>query len=342
MKILYHGPFWRGSTSLQRAQAFARQPGVEIERSDTGHQLSDKWTLIQRVRWKIRLPSDVSDENPKLVARAMAFRPDFIFVDNSRVVSMRTIARLRQIGGARLVYYTPDNVIAPYAWSYPLLRTFPEWDCFFTTKSFNVELLRGAGVKRPLLVGKAYDPELHFPMTREEVGDEYEAFDVVFIGTFETGRCLAINRLAQAGMSVVVYSGNHKRWRRAGLVSSVVLRLDLYAEDYRRAWHHGKLALGFLRKISRDQITQRTMEIAAMGRPMLAERTQEHDAHFTHDLEYVGFVSEDDLVDKARAWLARDAERVALGAAARRRCETSGYSTMQRAAWMIGQMSALP
>ena len=341
MKILYHGPFWRGSTSVQRVDAFARQPGVEVEPSDTGHRLTDKWTLVQRIRWKIRFPADVSNENGSLIARAEAHRPDIVFVDNSRVISRATIARLRH-GGAKLVYYTPDNVIAPYAWHYPLLRSFPEWDCFFTTKSFNVESLRRTGVRRPLLVGKAYDPNLHFPMTREEVGVEYEKFDLVFIGTFEAERCRAINRLARSNMSVVVYSGNHNRWRRAGLAPSVTLRPDLYADEYRRAWHHGKLALGFLRKISRDQITHMTMEIAAMGRPMLAERTAEHDAHFRHGIEYVGFVSEKDLVEQAKSWLQRDAERIALGAAARRRCETSRYSTMDRAAWMVQQMAQLP
>lgn len=340
MKILYHGPFWRGSTSLQRVEAFARQPGVDVERSDTGHRLTDRWTLVQRIRWKIRFPADVSDENPNLIARAASYRPDIVFVDNSRVISRRTLAQLRR-GGAKLVYYTPDNVIAPYAWHYPLLRSFPDWDCFFTTKSFNVESLRHAGVRKPLLVGKAFDPGLHFPMSRADVGSEYEKFDLVFIGTFEAERCRAINCLARSGLSVVVYSGNHHRWRRAGLVSSVTLRADLYAEDYRRAWHHGKLALGFLRKISHDQITQRTMEIAAMGRPMLAERTAEHDAHFKHEVEYVGFLSDEDLVGKAREWLKRDADRTALGAAARRRCETSGYSTMDRAAWMIEQMAML-
>jgi spore maturation protein CgeB len=339
LRLMYHGPLWHGSTSMQRALAFSQIPGVELVQSDSGERISDKWNLIQRVRWKLSWPSDSAHENAKMLARAREFDANIIFVDNSKVISRSTLARLRRMSGAKLVYYTPDNVLARHAISYQIRTSFKEWDVFFTTKSFNVAPLAELGVKRPLLVGKAFDPSLHFPLERQDVGPDFESFDVVFIGSYEFERCRSINALAAAGMSVVVYSGQHKRWRRALLHPNVVLRQDIYAEAYTRAWHHGKLALGFLRKITSDRITQRSIEVAAIGRPMLAQRTDEHDAHFSHEHEYIGFESDDDLVEKARSWLARDSDRVALGEAARHRCVTSGYSTLDRAKWMIEQIS---
>ncbi|HEY2629830.1 MAG TPA: glycosyltransferase [Usitatibacter sp.] len=338
MKLLYHGPLWHGSTSLQRANAFGRLPGVTVVQSDTGDRLTDKPGIIQRVRWKLGWPADTSDENGRLLALTRESRPGIVFVDNSKFITVATLHAMRAAGAGRLVYYTPDNILASHVITVPIRRSFPEWDTFFTTKTFNVEPLARARVRKPLLVGKSFDPGLHFPMRREEVGPEFEQFDVVFAGSFESERCASINALARSGLSVVVHSGNHDRWRRWPLDASVVLRGDVYGEEYRRAWHHGKLALGFLRKISKDRITQRSMEIAAMGRPMLAERTDEHDSHFRLDEEYIGFTSDDELVEKAREWLGRDAARIALGAAARRRCETSGYSTLDRAKWMLDQV----
>src|SRR5262249_33765291 len=108
-----------------------------------------------------------------------------------------------------------------------------------------------------------------------------------------------------------------------------------YADAYTKGLHHAKLALCFLRKINRDRITQRTMEITASQRPMLAEKTDEHDAHFDDGTEYIGFSNDVELVDKARVLLADDARRLAIGRQGRKRCLSSGYSSHDRASEMI-------
>lgn len=72
-----------------------------------------------------------------------------------------------------------------------------------------------------------------------------------------------------------------------------------------------------------------------MGRPMVAEKTVEHDQHFRDGIEYVGFVSEADLVAKVRQLLADDFYRRSLGKEARARCLASGYSTRERALEMV-------
>ncbi len=117
-------------------------------------------------------------------------------------------------------------------------------------------------MQRPVLIGKAFDPELHRSLTREEVGEDFERRDLVFVGTYEKERRASINRLARRGMSVVVYGNG---WRRSVLAPEVDLRPQQLALDYTRAMHTGKVALCFLRKINRDRITRRTMEIAAMA-----------------------------------------------------------------------------
>jgi spore maturation protein CgeB len=340
LKILYHGPLWLGSTSLQRAEAFARLPGVEMIESDNGHRVGGRSNLIHRIRWKSRWPIDVSLENERLFERVMAQQPDIVFVDNSKVIHRSTLKEIRQFCSSRLVYYTPDDVMGKHNLSHPLRLSFPEWDVFFTTKTFNVDELRQAGVRRPLLIGKSFDPILHAPMSADAVGTDYEAFGLVFIGTYELERFRSINALAEAGFSIVLYSGEMMRWKSRKLHSAIILRPAVFAQDYRRCWHHGRLALCFLRKLNRDRITQRTMEIAAMARPMLAEKTDEHDAHFLDGKEYLGFSNDEELITLARTWLARDEDRIKLGLAARERCETSGYSTDDRAKWMVKEIMA--
>ncbi len=302
----------------------------------TGAPIGVRPSLYQRVRWKLRWPVDAHHENERLLAEAARIRPEAIIVDNSRVIQSATLRDLRKLGVATLAYYTPDDIVGPHNLSWPLRFSFPEWDVFFTTKTFNIAELAALGVRRPVLIGKAFDPALHRPLTRAEAGEDFERWDLVFVGTYENQRCASINRLARQGMSVVVYGNG---WRKNLLEPSVDLRPPQIGHDYNRAMHSGKIALCFLRKINRDQITQRTMEIAAMGRPMLAEKTAEHDEHFVDGEEYIGFSNDDEIVEKAKLLLRDHCLRSRTGAAGRARCWASGYTTANRAAQMMAALT---
>jgi spore maturation protein CgeB len=334
MNLLYQGPLWYGSTSLQRFEAFAALDGVTAMPLDTGARPVASPNLYRRIRWKLRFPVDALGENDALARAVVMARPDAVVIDASRVIRRSTLQRVRAAGVRCLAYYTPDDIIATHNLSWPLRRSFPEWDLFFTTKTFNVPELAERGVRRPVLVGNAYDPKLHRPLSRPEVGSDFERFDFVFIGAYEHDRCQSINRLAEAGFRVVVY-GKGAGWHREALNSSVVLRDTQMGEAYTIGLHHGKIALCFLRKLNRDRITTRTMEIAASGRPMLAEKTEEHDAHFVDGTEYIGFSTEDELIAKAKSLINDRARRTMLGVAARARCIASGYSTFERGKEMI-------
>lgn len=341
VKLVFQGPLNVGSTTLQRFQAFASLPGVTAVPLDAGAKFGTVGSLYQRLRWKLRLPVDVRGENAALEQVVAAQKPDVVFVDNSRVIRRATLRRLRALGTKALVYYTPDNVVAPHNQTWPLRRTFPDWDLFFTTKSFNVSELAERGVRRPILIGNAFDPAVHRPMTREEVGNDYERFDLVFMGHYEEARRRSLNALAEAGFSIVIYGGTVAGWKPSLLHGTILLRDAQYGQSYARGMHHGKIALCFLRKLNRDRITTRSIEIGAMGRPMLAEKTDEHDAHFIDGQEYMGFSDDYELIEKARMLL-RDSDRARLlGERARARCLTSGYSTIDRGVEMLRSIAQL-
>lgn len=298
------GPLWRGSTALQRLEGFRALPQLEVRPLDSGarvrltrHNLQSLW---RSVCWKLGWPADVADERGRLLSLAKELRPNVIFVDSSRVVTRGLLRRIRAVCDPLLVYYIPDDAVARHNVSRQLVGTFPEWDLFFTTKTFNVPELEERGVRRPTLIGKAFDPKLHRPLSAAEVGSEYERYDVVFLGTYERERFVSVNRLAQAGFSVIVFSNN---WPERGRDPRITLRPLALAEDYTRGMHVGKVALCFLRKINRDRITQRSVEIPAMERPMIAERTDEHNAHFEEGREYMAFGDDDELVAQTRKLL---------------------------------------
>jgi hypothetical protein len=332
MKLLYHARMWEGSTAVQRFEAFRRQPGITAIAHDVG-AAGAPFNLLASVRWKLRWPSDQDRENDRLIQAVETEKPDVVFVDNSSCIARATLRKLREICDPLLVYHSPDDITAWHNLTWPVRLTFPEWDLFFTTKTFNVPELRALGVRVPVLIGNAFDPEMHRPMSREEVGEDYERFDLVFAGVFERDRFRCIRILAEAGHTIAVYGCPARRFSRGWEMTPheriTVGPLALGA-NYSRVMHHGKIALCFLRKMNRDRITTRSIEIPGMGRAMVAEKTEEHDSHFADGAEYLGFRDETELVDKVRALLADDGLRLKIAESGRARCFASGYTTADR------------
>lgn len=340
MRLLYHGPLWDGSTALQRADAMRHWLGDGLIAMDDQHRIrrpEGLERLAHGILWRLGFPLDLNGSVARLEASVGEHRPDVVVVDSSQYVSAAGLRRLRHRHPALYVYYTPDNLLYRGNRSRWLLGSLPYWDLLFTTKASKVRGLERLGVRQPVLVGKAFDPSLHRPLSPEEVGPDFERFDAVFMGTYETVREEAVRALASAGLRVIVYSND---WPSRRQPANVEVRRTVVGHDYVRALHHGKVALCFLRKIMDDQITQRTMEITAIGRPMLGEKTEEHDQHFVDGREYAGFRDLNELVDQARTLLANQELRLRIGRAGRQRCLESGYSTIDRAKSMLEVIEA--
>ena len=65
-----------------------------------------------------------------------------------------------------------------------------------------------------------------------------------------------------------------------------------------------------------------------MGRAMVAEKTEEHDAHFVDGVEYAGFSTDDEIVAKAGLLLSDSALRSRIAAAGKSRCWASRYTIL--------------
>jgi len=337
MRLAFVGGLWAGSTTLQRLRAFEHIPGLSVTALDTGDRCGQA-TLVDRVAHRLRRPIDWHDVNRKVLSLVSDLRPDVVFFDNVKVMQPTTLRRLRNQYAACPVFYTPDNVIAAHNSSRQLETGWKEWSVVFTTKRFNVPDFEERGVRLTHVMGNAFDPEVHRPMEPQEVGPDFERFDVVFAGFAERERRDAINRLASCGLRAIVF-GDARSWGE--MHPGVELRPPALHLDYSRAMHTAKVALCFLRKINRDTVTTRSLEIPAMARPMAAERTDEHDALFVDGREYLGFATVDELVSAVAALIDDEPRRQTLRLAARQRCLSSGYSTLDRAQEMMRVMASV-
>lgn len=327
------GPLWSGSTALHRYEAFRSLPDVDVTGLDSLETV-ERPRLVDRVRHRLGRPADRGRVNERLAEAVEGDRPDVVFVDSCKVLRPELLERLRA-GGATIAFYSPDDMSAAHNSTHRLAAAERSWDLYFTTKSFNVPELRARGVRRPVLVGNAFDERVHRPLPADEVGPEFESADAVFVGTFEAERAASLAALAGDGIGVVIYGNG---WEGRRLPAGVELRPAVYDAAYTRALHAGKVALCFLRKLNRDRVTTRSVEIPAAGRAMVAEKTDEHDALLDDGVEYVSFRTDAELVGRVRSLLADREARERIARAGRERCLRSGYSTRCRARFMVERL----
>ena len=331
MKVLFVGSLWEGSTALHRLKAFKKIRDIMVVAMDAKTHLKRR-PFIDRLRHRLRCPADRNRINEELLDIASRTQPDWIIVDNVKNLTQPTLFQIKCHTGSKLAYYSHEDLMAWQHRTRQLDACWAEWDVFFTTKRFNVAELTAIGMRSPILMGNSFNPEVHRPMSRKEVGKEYEAFDAVFIGTCETRRRHSINRLAESGLQIVIYGGG---WHPRYIHPSITLRPPVYEKAYAQALHTGKIGLGFLRKASRDLITTRSFEIPATKRAMLAEKTAEHDSAFTDGKEYIGFSCDEELIKRAH-WLLQNTKiRNSVAQSGWERCQVSRYDTNDRMGYII-------
>jgi len=210
------------------------------------------------------------------------------------------------------------------------------YDVVFTTKSYNCtpNELPSLGAQRVIFVDKAFDIHAHRPIPVSLNDVEALGGDVGFIGSYERERAESMLYLAKNGISVRLWGYG---WSKlVGYHPNLLIEnRSLLGDDYAKGLCATRINLGFLRKMSRDLQTDRTMEIPACGAFMLAERTGEHLRLFEEDKEAAYFGSNEELLEKVRYYLDHEDERRRIASAGRKRCLDSGYSHHERLKYML-------
>ena len=131
--------------------------------------------------------------------------------------------------------------------------------------------------------------------------------------------------LAKRGIKIAVWGNGWGSW--VGKHPNLMVKNEhLYKENYAKAINATKINLCFLRKINRDEITSRSVEIPACGGFMLAEKTKRHLEFFKDGKEAIFFESQDELYDLIKKYIIDDGARRKIAEAGRRRVEQGGYN----------------
>lgn len=326
-RILYVGDTLDGSTSRMRLETLQQlgHPVSVVPRLHPARGLFAK--AITRVRWKLAHPPD-SGLNQAVLTALSQGRHDVLWCDRSLDIRPETLRAAKLLNPSlKIVAYSVDDMLRqPHNQSALYRRSIPLYDLHVTTKSFNLDDLAALGAKHILFVNNAFSPRVHFPMRLCQATRLKYGGPVGFVGTYERERFEMLLALAKQGIPVRIWGGSWPERLRSAAPNLRIEGRDLMADSYRLALNSFDIGLGFLRKITRDVQTTRSMEIPACGCFLLAERTDEHRALFKEDREAAYFNSTEELIAKVQFYLENAPLRKKIAAEGLRRAVTAPYT----------------
>jgi spore maturation protein CgeB len=326
MRVLYVGHLGPRSSALFRRWAISRL-GHEVVDLDTSPYLSRGNWLERGIRMRILVGGAIRECNRDILAVAERERPDVIWFDKAVLVQAKTVRRLRESGFTTL-HYNIDNPFGPRkdpGWRL-VLGAVPEYDLHLVQRDCNLADYRNAGARDVFMLRTAYEPTMHFPPPTEW-SDADRLHDVVFIGHAYDQRAQFITELWQRhGIPVKVWGEVWPSVLPGDMSKKLWQGPAIYNELYREAIWRSRICLSFVTHSNCDDVAHKSFEIAACGSFLLAEDTEGHRAHFKADEEAVFFASVEECAAKIRRYLPDMEARDCIGAAARQRCEASGYS----------------
>jgi hypothetical protein len=298
-------------------------------------------SLFMRIWNRAAGPIDLARANDQIHKAIARQTPDILWIDKGQTIAAATLRSVRHsTPNCLIVGYSPDDMTNPGNQSRRFVAGLPQYDVYFTTKTYGVAELQKLGARRVHFIGNSYDPETHRPLAPSKKQRAELGGSVGFIGQWEEHRSGSLCQLAGAGIPVRVWGHD---WHSCQCRSNS-LRLEhrpLWGNDYALALCSFDINLCYLRKSNRDLQTTRTVEIPACGAFMLAERTDEHLALFEEGKEAEFFGDDAELIDKTKYYLAHPPKREAIAEAGRQRCLRSGYSNQHRMEQMMKVIRSL-
>lgn len=235
---------------------------------------------------------------------------DLVWVDAGEVICPELVRDLKKQARFILNY----NVDDPYGgrdgkkWRL-YLRSVPFYDLVAVVRDCNIAEAYKAGATDVIRVHRSSDEVAHAPRQLSPSDRANWESDVAFIGTWMPERGPFLTRLVERGVRLSIWGDRWSKaeqwpilrphWRGAGLDHDS-------GDDYARAVQCARVCIGLVSKGNRDTCTQRSFEIPQLGSVLCAERTSEHLALYTENVEAVFWSDPDECAEKCKQLLAED------------------------------------
>ena len=316
MRVLSIGELWEGGTCLERARVLAAV-GWNVVQFDTTPYKRGGNRIRAGLQHRLLWGPDVARFNRDVLQAARAAgRLDVVWVDKGRWLHANVLDELKRLTGAVAVHYTPDPAFTVHN-SRHFDASVPLYDLCITNKRYELETYRSKGAREVLFTWQGIDDRF------ERIADcgriDSRPVDVVFVGHAEPHYVTTLESVRSVTENLRVHGPGWERIARRRPAWQGIAAEPVWADAFPATLARGRIGMGLLSKLCPDAFTTRSFEVPAAGAMLLAERTADHQELFQEDREAVFFDSADELRDKLRYYLSREAIRRRIAEAGRAR-----------------------
>ncbi|MBI5249951.1 MAG: glycosyltransferase [Desulfomonile tiedjei] len=327
LKIIYVGPAHDGTCKARKRALEALGHTVRVI-NPCDFLDSLPW-LLATTEKKLQFGPATYRINRSLLRTAAEEDHDWVWIDKNVFVWPSTIKELIAIG-LFLIHHLTDDFMNPNQPLRHYRQAIPMFHVHLSSNVFNVEELKGLGVRHAIQTHLGFDPEFCCPGGQPPLPVEEFKTDVVFVGHWRKHLDEFILPIIDQGVKVALWGqGWEKSPQRKKLTDRAKFRLAS-DEEYPSILASAKIALCFLSHENRNTSTGRSFEIPAVGTFMLAERTDEHESFYVEGKEVEFFEQPAELLEKIRYYLSNEEERTRIARAGHDRASTSGYTYFDR------------
>jgi hypothetical protein len=263
--------------------------------------------------------------NRDLLRAVLEQKPDVVWLDKPIHFTPATIQSIKQTG-ALTVCYNQDNpfgTLKEQIW-YQFYKVFRLFDLHCLFREADVPRYTHWGLPW-IRTTLSFEPSIHFPPP-PGWSDTQRTRSVSYVGSPFEQRPDFLQRLAdEQQIPVVVAGARWQKFLRPDVFRRLVTNGYLSDAQYREAIWQSRINLSFVTHFNEEDISHKSVEIAACGGFLLALRTSGHQALFDEDREAVFFSSLEECADKCRFYLGRSALRDGIAQKGRERAVRSGY-----------------
>jgi len=289
-RLLIVGSKAEGALENAYADAF-RELGVVVEQCDPEASLARvrRSRVINRLTWSMQhhvvaATMDQVVNRPTFADAVLVFKGYFLPRQRLRSWRART--------GVPWLNLNPDSPFDPgrSTSSTHIVRSIPEYDCYFTWSRALVGELERAGARRAVYLPFAHDPHVHYAAERVDssLGDK-----IAFVGSHDAQRARVLHALR--GLPLVIFGNAWGNLPRRSPLRSQVKGSAIFGADLRRVVTSSLATINILRPQNAGSHNMRTFEVPAMQGLMLTTRSAEQDAFFPESEASLMFGSDEEL-----------------------------------------------
>jgi spore maturation protein CgeB len=255
--------------------------------------------IIGRFERRFHIGKPIKQIEKQLLYQVEISRPDWVHFRLPLVFDKTTIQKIKEKTSV-VSAYCNDDPFSPLRVKglYRLYKeAIPVYDAHFTYRSRNIHDFLKAGAKYVAHTPPVYVPWRHYPPEWKNSERDKYLSDAAFIGHWEKDNRLdCIDSLLRAGFRVNLRGGNWDRNCKRRPSEKMIPVKTAFGEEYNKLYEAASAGLCFYSKINRDELTERTFEIPAVGGVLVCERTDEVRQHFEDKKEAFFFSDSAELV----------------------------------------------